>query len=350
VKLNLPPFVHYYRDRHGKAHCYFRRRGCPTVTLPLPWEPNFRMAYEEALSGTALQKQQIGKSKVVPGTVDDLIAKYYESKEWLALRESSKATYKNMLEKFRAENGHRRVASLDRKTVKRMLANRASTPAAANNWLDRLRILMRLAMDENMRDDDPTYGIKPYKIESDGFKSWEPEKIAAYRAHYPIGTKQRLALELAYCTIQRRSDLVRMGPQHIRDGWLRITQQKTGVDVGIPVLPELQAALDAMPKNNLCFLMTDLGRPFTAAGFGGWFRDQCEAAGIPIGYSAHGLRKAGATRLAEHGATDHEIMAWGGWTTLAEVQRYTKKANRDRLAENGGNKLLTGLKPEQKSG
>jgi integrase len=196
---------------------------------------------------------------------------------------------------------------------------------------------------------DPTIGISPYKIESEGFKTWEPEKIAAYRAYYPLGTKQRLTLELAHCTIQRRSDLVRMGPQHIRDGTLSITQQKTGAFVEIPVLPELQEALDAMPRANLCFLLTDEGRPFTAEYFGGWFRDQCNAAGIPIGYSAHGLRKAGATRLAEHGCTDLEIMAWGGWTTLAEVQRYTKKATRKRLAENARDKLY-GLKPEQKGG
>jgi len=349
VKLKLPDYVHFYKDRHGKPHCYFRRRGCPSVTLPLPWASNFRMAYEEALNGTALAKRQIGKDKVGPGTIADLIARYYQSKEWLALRDTSRATYRGMLERFRAENGHRRVASLDREKVKEMLANRASTPSAANNWLDRLRLLMRLAIDLKMRTDDPTYGIKPYKIESEGFKPWEPEKIAAYRARYSLGTKQRLALELAYGTIQRRSDLVRMGPQHIRDGTLSITQQKTGEFVEIPVLPELQAALDAMPRDNLCFLMTDAGRPYTPAGFGGWFRDQCDAAGIPTGYSAHGLRKAGATRLAEHGATDHEIMAWGGWKTLAEVQRYTKKANRKRLAENARDKLY-GLKPEQKSG
>jgi integrase len=79
-----------------------------------------------------------------------------------------------------------------------------------------------------------------------------------------------------------------------------------------------------MPKaKHLAFLVTERGEPFTAAGFGNWFRDQCDAAGI-TDLSAHGLRKAGATRLV--GATDHEIMAWGGWKTLREVQRYTAAA------------------------
>ncbi len=52
-----------------------------------------------------------------------------------------------------SRNGHRRVASLDREKVKEMLANRASTPSAANNWLDHLRLLMRLAIDLKMRTD-----------------------------------------------------------------------------------------------------------------------------------------------------------------------------------------------------
>src|ERR1700738_1038306 len=88
--------------------------------------------------------------------------------------------------------------------------------------------------------------------------------------------------------------------------------------------------------------MTEIGKPFTAAGFGNWFREQCDAAGISK--AAHGLRKAGATRLAEHGCTDHEIMAWGGWSTLSEVQRYTKAANRKRLAMQAADKLETGTK------
>jgi integrase len=86
---------------------------------------------------------------------------------------------------------------------------------------------------------------------------------------------------------------------------------------------------------------THENRTFTPAGFGNWFRDQCDAAGI-TDLSAHGLRKAGATRLAEHGATDHEIMAWGGWKTLREVQRYTAAANRKRMALRAADRLKGG--------
>ena len=110
----------------------------------------------------------------------------------------------------------------------------------------------------------------------------------------------------------------------------------------IPVLPELQAELDYLPAEQLTFLMTDYGRAFTAAGFGNWFRDRAEEAGLPKGYNTHGLRKAGATRGAEAGWTDHHIMAWGGWKSLSEVQRYTRAADRRRLAIGAADKLKKG--------
>jgi integrase len=142
--------------------------------------------------------------------------------------------------------------------------------------------------------------------------------------------------------MQRRGDVIRLGRQHVQHGVLSLRQQKTGAQVDIPVLPELEAAIEAMPKaEHLAFLVTEFGKPFTAEGFGNWFRLQCKTVGLPADLSAHGLRKAGATRLAEHGCSDHEIMAWGGWTSLKEVQRYTIAANRKRLAQDAAKKLRT---------
>ncbi|WP_347264380.1 tyrosine-type recombinase/integrase [Nitrobacter sp.] len=202
-------------------------------------------------------------------------------------------------------------------------------------------MLMQLAIELGMRNDDPTLGIKTLKIRSDGFQIWGPEHIEKFRNRHAIGTKARLALELLLNTAQRRSDVVRMGRQHVRDGILSIRQQKTGTLVEIPILPELQEALDAMPADHLTYLTTEYGQAFSAAGFGNWFRERCNEADLPKGYASHGLRKAAATRLADAGCTDHEIMAWGGWETLKEVQRYTKAANRKRLAQSGRVKLET---------
>lgn len=55
--------------------------------------------------------------------------------------------------------------------------------------------------------------------------------------------------------------------------------------------------------------------------------------------AAHGLRKACARRLADAGATAHEIASITGHKTLAEVQRYTAAANRKTLADSAAEKL-----------
>lgn len=64
------------------------------------------------------------------------------------------------------------------------------TPSAANNWLRMVRMLMQFAIELNMRTDDPTIGIKTFKIKSDGFAIWGADHIAAYR---PIAQAGRSA-------------------------------------------------------------------------------------------------------------------------------------------------------------
>ncbi|MBS0251343.1 MAG: tyrosine-type recombinase/integrase, partial [Proteobacteria bacterium] len=113
--------------------------------------------------------------------------------------------------------------------------------------------------------------------------------------------------------------------------------------IDIPILQPLQAAIDATGgASRLVFLVTSHGKPFSIAGFGNWFHDRCVEAELPH-CSAHGLRKAGSTRAAEAGATAHQLMAMFGWRSLAEAERYTRAAERKRMAAIGMGKLLEGV-------
>ncbi|PDT79917.1 hypothetical protein CO676_30650 [Sinorhizobium sp. BJ1] len=177
-------------------------------------------------------------------------------------------------------------------------------------------------------------GITPQS--GDGYHSWTEEEVAAFEERHPIGTKARLALALMLYTSQRRSDVVLFGKQHVTNGWLKFTQQRNRnrkpITLEIPIHPELQSVIDASPRGDLTFLVTEFNRPFTANGFGNWFRKRCNEAGLPH-CSSHGLRKAAASRLADRGATEHQIMSITGHTTSKEVTRYTKAANQKRLAK-----------------
>ena len=104
------------------------------------------------------------------------------------------------------------------------------------------------------------------------------------------------------------------------------------------MLPVLADIIARSPTGDLTFLVTSYGKPFAVAGFGNWFRDRCDEAGLPQ-CSAHGLRKAGATIAAERGATTHQLMAIFDWTTPAQAEVYTRSANRKRLAESAATYL-----------
>ena len=151
-----------------------------------------------------------------------------------------------------------------------------------------------------------------------------------------MGTKARLAFALLLYTGQRRSDVIRFGKQHAKRGTLTFTQYKgrnrKPHKLTLPILPVLQKIIDASPCGDLTFLVNEFGRPFTDAGFGNKFRDWCDQANLSR-CSAHGLRKAGATVAANNGATAHQLMAIFGWDTLKEAEKYTAKADQQRLAE-----------------
>lgn len=334
------PYVHSFVDHNGHPRNYFRRPGFVRVTLPgLPGSTEFMEAYQAALAGQTAPRHQIGASRTVPGTVNALVVAYYNSAGFRSLAPITRSTYRGILEKFRVEHGDKRVGALRRSHIINMLAAKAVTPGAANHWLRMLRTLMRFAIDEGMREDDPTAYVRSIKTRKVGFPSWTEEEIAAFEAYHPIGTRARLAFALLLYTAQRRADVVRMGLQHIRVGLegptLHVTQQKTNTELLIPLLPELQAVLDATRSEHLTFLTTAYGRPFTAPGFGGWFRDRCDEAGLRKGCAAHGLRKAACRRLAEAGCSASQIAAISGHKTLREVQRYVEAADRTRLARSG---------------
>jgi integrase len=195
-----------------------------------------------------------------------------------------------------------------------------------------IRILMRFAIDEEWRKDDPTLGIKMIRISGDGFHCWTEEEIDAFGCRWPIGTRERLAMALLLYTGQRRGDVIYMGRQHLNQGRINLVQHKTKARLVIPIHPELAKVLSGIGVGTLNFLCTAQGQPFTAAGFGNWFRNACKAAGLN-NCSAHGLRKAAARRLAEAGCTVHQIASITGHKTLKEVAHYAAAADQERLAE-----------------
>lgn len=293
-------------------------------------------AYQAALFAAA--PIEIGARKTHPGSINALVVSYYGSTAWEALEVDTRKTRRRVIERFRAEHGDKRVALLQRDHILKMLTA-IEKPSAKRHWLKAIRGLLRSAV-PSMRADDSTEGIASVKMpKSKGHHTWTDDEIAQYRAYWPLGTQQRLVFEFALETFSRRGEVVRLGPQHVRHGRIRIERTHGSDDVDIEMSPELQAACDAMPKRHLTYIVTASGKPRSKYGLGTDFAQWATEAELPARCRLHGLKKAGMRRAAEAQATTHELMALSGHRTLSEVQRYTDAANRKLLADSAMAKL-----------
>jgi integrase len=341
VRIKLK-YVNGFRNPDRKSQrvrYYFRRRGTKAIPLPgLPGSEEFMAAYHAALATMPDKPSEIGVSRTSPGTINALVVAYYKSAAWNNLAPDTRKSRRRFIERFRIQHGDKRVALLRRDHIENMLAA-IEKPIAKRGWLKAIRPLLQSAV-PNMRKDDPTAGIAGIKLpKSKGHHAWTDDEIEQYRSYWPLGTQQRLVMEFALETASRRGEVVRLGPQHVRNGRIKIERTHGSADVDIPVTLELQAACDAMPKAHLTYIVTAYGKPRSKDGLGNDFAKWATEAGLSARCRLHGLKKGGLRRGADAGMTTHELMAISGHKTLSEIQRYTVDADRKRLADSGMAKL-----------
>jgi site-specific recombinase XerD len=179
-----------------------------------------------------------------------LALSYFGSPQFNALRSSSQYVYRRTIERFGKDHGDKRAADLRRDHVVKLMSRLAEKPHAANTLRRALRNLMRHAIDIGLRADDPTRDVKAIRIKSTGHHSWTDAEIAQFERCHPVGSRARLALALLLYTGQRRSDVIRMGAQHVRGGVLTLSKTRPAlsspyrcIQISRPLLPRRQAAI-----------------------------------------------------------------------------------------------------------
>jgi integrase len=339
AKLKLPKFVKHYIDRTGKARFYFRRRGIKPVPLPgLPWSPKFMEAHARAMAAATVPVV-IGAARTKLGSVDAALVAYYRSADFCdGLAASTQGWRRRCLEKFRANYGDLSLRKIERRHVQQYMASIAAA-GAQRNMGQALNHFFEYCVSTGLLGDNPAHGVKRAKLvkKAGGIRAWTEDDVTAFEACHPVGSKARLALALYLNLGVRKSDVVRIGPRHIKNGELADFQpQKTsrtgGNTITVPLLANTIAVLKATPVTGAdTFLINERGKPFTANGFGNKMRDWCDEAGLPD-CSSHGLRKLCLIRLAEAGMTTDQIMAVSGHKNRAEIDTYVAAANRKRMA------------------
>jgi integrase len=306
--------------------------------LPQPiGSEEFWQAYKAALAATAADVGAVGADlRSKPGSVSAALASYYTSHQWKTdLAANTQAARRAILEGFRDRYGQWPLRQLTANFLGAYLDT--LKPHAARNHLKALRGLLRHAQHDVTRE------VTPPKASKNKHASWPPEVIAQFEAHHPVGTKARLAFALARYTGAGRSELVRIGPQHIVDGVIVIARQKTGVVATITVHPELRAVIEATPLTGLStFLISRFGKPYSPNGLSDEFREWCDQAGLPRKYKLHGLRNTMGKTLAEHGCNPHEIGSVLAHSDIRSALHYSTDIERKAMAQKAMARWIAG--------
>ena len=343
--------------RSKKTVWYYREGQGPRVRLPGEYgSPEFNAALRVARGYAAAPLAKPGLSHSDPNSFAWLVDRFLKSSTHLGKSDATCQTRKNVLLRVIArENGaagaqpFRAIVEKDIRSLRDKIATEEGTvpmedvgkeiggvvlgkAPVANLTVAVLRVLFHWAVDiEKVLDRNPCLGVKAFSYDKGTNYVWTDEDMLRFEAAYPLGTRERLAYSLLLYTGQRSNDVKRMGRQHIQteDGidWLVTPRQrKTGKDAGVPITPALAEAIAAAPTGDLTFVVDENGAP--PKDFGRWFRAACDKAGVPD-CTPHGLRHAGATRLADRGARTSTLIKIYGWS-VQQAENYVRTAQNKR--------------------
>jgi integrase len=340
------PYLSKDRDQHGVRKAFVRRYGRKIRLRAQYGTVEFASEYAQAIEALNQHAPHIAaKSKTPAGTLKWLAERYFASAEFKRLPKQSQRTRRGVIEHCLREpyapGSNKTMAQcpiplLGAKHIRVLRDRKADKPGASKHRLQYLSSMFSWAVEANLMHHNPCRDVKPLKYESDGFHIWVAEEIKTFEDRHPIGSMARLAFAIMYHLGVRRSDAVKLGPKHIRGNKISFVQTKTRRVVGdavvLPMPEELADIIAKTPCGSETFLVTSRRRSFTSNGFGNWFRDRCDEAGLPQ-CSAHGIRKHVASDLAERGASSSQMDSFMGWAPDSKSSAtYIKRANRDRMA------------------
>ncbi len=331
-----PPHLRLEETRHGRRVWYLRFGDGPRIRIKGDYgTPEFDAAYQAALRGERSAPNIAARA----GSLAWLITRYREVDPWRSLSPATRRQRENIFKNIIRSAGQTPSGEITKAAIVAGRDRRAATPAQARHFLQAMRGLFAWAVEAELVRSNPADGVKVKRPKTEGFPVWSEEDVERYCQQWPIGTKERVWLDVLLYTGLRRGDAVRLGRQHVRDGiaTLRTEKSQGAITVTISILPVLAATLKAGPCGELAFIVGHGAEPLTKESFGNMFRRACRTA--DVNKSAHGVRKIGATRAANNGATVAELEAIFGWTGGTMASLYTRAADRAGLAKRAMGKL-----------
>lgn len=316
----------------------------------MPWQPKSKpkgkpnVVRKRLADGTIKVYEYDRASKIVAPRERDsvavLIQHYQSSPAWNALADSTKDRYVRYLKPL-TKVGHYKIDALNRRELITMRdAFAIDRPAAANAFIRGVSALYGWGIENGWAAVNPAMRIKP--LPGGHFPAWTQD--VASRALDKMPEHLRRLVLLALYTGQRRGDLCRLAWSNYDGTKLKVTQEKTGVALVIPVHPVLKAAMDGWERRAVTILVNARGWPWKSESASKGMKEAVDRLGFPPTWNIHGLRKLAAANLAEAGCSAHEIMAITGHKTMGMVSFYTRGADQEKMATSAIVRLVTGGK------
>jgi hypothetical protein len=365
-RIAPPPHVHIVRAR-GREYCYYQfRRGTnhegPRIALPgVPTLPNGDLNADWWYA----YRQAAGEPEPAPraGSFTALRAAYRASPEWAELADTTRRDYERYLTIVNVAWGPLDVRATEPKHVLALRDEYADVPpadpklytkdaeeyldrkAAANGLVRSLSAMLSWGVPRGWRSDNPALHVPKFRG-GEGYVAWPWRAIEHYRKH----GKPHLWWVAAHAlyTGQRQGDVLAMLKGHVRDGEIRVVQEKTGKPLWIPLHRDLRAVQEEMRLHHAAerdrkgervvstqLLINSRGGAWSEDGFrASWTSDMSQRIFAPMRKHRlvfHGLRKSAVVCLLESGCTTAEVSAITG-QTMEMVEHYAEQVNQRKLA------------------
>lgn len=312
----------------GKVYYFFRtgekKPNGSEILSPLPdlKDRDFGAKYAAHLSHRERRKNV---QKVL--TFTELCDQWEASKKFKGYAAGTKKLYRISIDHVKRALPTAPAGEIAHEDIRLLVDAMEDRPGAANSVIRTLRSLYKWARSKNLVENDPARNIE--EMEVGEHEQWKEEVLAAaLKAEEP---RVRLGVHLLFFTAQRIEDVVRIRKEDIRDGVLHLTQQKTGMDLEIPVHRDLAAELAKHSHGGEHVIEgsrkgRSLHQGTLRDDIQDWVKKHTGADVVP-----HGLRKNGVAKLLEVGCSTGMVSAISG-QSLKMVEHYAKKRNRSKMA------------------
>ena len=152
----------------------------------------------------AFHRASDDRRNFLTGFFGALVRDYLDSAAFKEKAASTQEIYRRVLDQLSLEHGHKSLRNLRRRHIRKMRDARAETPAAANNVLRMLKIVLYFAVEEEILEVNPAARLK--ELKGGEYRSWTDEECAQFEARWAAGTMQRRAYAIALYTGQRKAD------------------------------------------------------------------------------------------------------------------------------------------------